>query len=172
MAVPACPWTYTLLDLHWRRPRAGGDSTAVELAGTAWPPSKSQLGQRFLSDAHGQAFMAPAEHIELPHLGDRGRLWWLPPGGRGNGLDAEGWAPILRLDAALVDEVLRVLHDDGVPAYAAAAPPRRAANRRGHGRGGRSGSPPARYQLWVGSTTYFRAEQSLMRALPSLLGGR
>jgi hypothetical protein len=116
--------------------------------------------------------MAPAEHIQLPNLGDRGRLWWLPPGGRGNGLDAEGWAPILRLDAALVDDVLRVLHDEGVPAYAAAAPPRRAADRRGYGRRRGRGSPPARYQLWVGSTTYFRAEQSLIRALPRLLGGR
>lgn len=116
--------------------------------------------------------MAPAEHIGLPNLGDRGRLWWLPPDGQGNGLDADTWAPILRLDASLVDEVMRVLHDDGVPAYAAAAPPRRAEDRRGRAGGGRSGWPPARYQLWVGSTTYFRAEQSLMRALPSLLRGR
>lgn len=101
--------------------------------------------------------MAPAEHIELPNLGDRGRLWWLPASGEGNGLEAEGWAPILRLDAALVDDVLRVLHDNGVPAYAAAVRRRRDV-----------ASRATRYQLWVGSTSYFRAEQSLMRWLPNL----
>ena len=58
----------------------------------------------------------PAEHSAHP-----GRLWWLPPGGDGNGLDDTAWAPVLEISEHVVPDVLRALADAGVPGYAAPA---------------------------------------------------
>ncbi len=52
-----------------------------------------------------------------------GRLWWLPAGGYGNGLDDAAWAPVLELSGQVVADVLRALADAGVPGYAAPAHP-------------------------------------------------
>ncbi len=74
-----------------------------------------------------------------------GRLWWLPPGGHGNGLDDKAWAPILEVDAGLVAPLLEAFRAVGVPAYAASrqlASSRRAARTRaGQGRTAVSGCP-------------------------------
>jgi len=43
----------------------------------------------------------------LQQLQRFGRLWWLPTGGQGNGLDDDAWAPILEVGAGLVERVLR-----------------------------------------------------------------
>jgi hypothetical protein len=90
-----------------------------------------------------------------------GRLWWLPPGGRGNGFDDDAWAPILEISEAAVPAILAALAAASVPAYAAA--------------GGRPGSrsfrrarEPGCCQLWVGTSAYGRAEAVLLAVMPHL----
>jgi len=84
-----------------------------------------------------------------------GRLWWLPPGGLGNGIDDDGWAPILELASDQVAPVLAALRAAGVPAYAA---------------GVRPGAARARHKLWVGTSAYGRAEATLITVLASASG--
>jgi hypothetical protein len=93
--------------------------------------------------------------------GLRGRLWWLPSGGYGNGLDDDTWAPILEVSEQVVPALLRVLREAGVPAYAA---PARSGARRLQGRTRR----PEGYQLWVGASVYGQAELILVRVMPYL----
>lgn len=87
---------------------------------------------------------------------------WLPPGGHGNGLAADAWAQIGDFDAQAVGAVLDVLREGAVPAYAAAAPaPLRPLTR--------PVAPPGSiWRLWVGSTSYNKALEVLLRALPRL----
>jgi hypothetical protein len=87
---------------------------------------------------------------------------WLPPGGRGNGLTAQSWAPIADIDARSVDTVLAALRDADVPAHAAPAP-----------RPVRPLSPGAWvsgavWRLRVSSTSYAKAEDVLLRILREL----
>jgi hypothetical protein len=82
-----------------------------------------------------------------------GRLWWLPSGGISNGIGDDAWAPILEVNADLVEPLLAALRDAGVPGYAA---------RR---RGGEPG-----FRLWVGSSAYGRAEETLMKVLGQRAG--
>ncbi len=97
----------------------------------------------------------------LPQAGGPGRLWWLPPGGYGNGLDDEAWAPVLEVSQRIVPELLARLREAGVPAYA--APARSAAARlRDH-----SGQPES-YRLWVGASAYGSAEAALVAVMPHL----
>ncbi|MBC3843289.1 hypothetical protein GXW82_32985 [Streptacidiphilus sp. 4-A2] len=91
---------------------------------------------------------------------------WLPLGGRGNNLTATTWAPIADLDADLVDPVLELPRDARVPAHAALAP---APVRRllpGRSR------PGEVWRLRVASTSYAKAEDLLMTALPRLRRAR
>jgi hypothetical protein len=83
-----------------------------------------------------------------------GRLWWLPPGGLGNGIDDSAWAPILEVDAGLVAPLLAALRAAGVPAYAASTSP---------------ALVPC-YRIWVGSSAHGRAEETLIAVMPSLIG--
>jgi hypothetical protein len=93
--------------------------------------------------------------------GQRGRLWWLPSGGYGNGLDDDAWAPVLEISEQVVPTLLRALGEAGVPAYA--APARSAFSRlRDHSR------RPEGYQLWVGASVYGRAETILVAVMPYL----
>jgi hypothetical protein len=98
----------------------------------------------------------PAEQI-----GSRGRLWWLPSGGYGNGLDDDAWAPVLEVSEQVVPALLRMLGEAGVPAYAA---PARSGARQLRGGIGR----PEGYRLWVGASVYGRAEMVLVRVMPEL----
>jgi hypothetical protein len=93
-----------------------------------------------------------------------GRLWWLPCGGLGNGIDDDAWAPILEVAEDLVAPLLAALRAAGVAAYAARLTPAAAGR-------GRSARPP-RCRLWVGTSAYGRAEETLIALLPSLTGGR
>ncbi|MCS0603700.1 hypothetical protein NX794_21135 [Streptomyces sp. LP11] len=87
---------------------------------------------------------------------------WLPPGGRGNGLRAPSWAPIADIPARHVGTVLEALLRARVPAHAAPAPrPVRVVTP-----GERA--PGAVWRLRVGSTSYTRAEDVLMRLLRTL----
>jgi len=82
----------------------------------------------------------------------RARMFWLPPGGFGNGLPATAWAQIADLTADNLAEVLFALTDAGIPAYVAES------SRRPRGRS----RQPTRYWLWVDSMKYGRAEDLLM----------
>ena len=106
--------------------------------------------------------MVSAASKPLRYTGQGGRLWWLPAGGRGNGLDADSWAPVLEISDEVVPRVLAALRDAGVPAYAAPARPAAARLR------DRSGQPVG-CQLWVGASAYARAETALVTMMPSLV---
>jgi hypothetical protein len=97
----------------------------------------------------------------LPQAGRPGRLWWLPPGGDGNGLDDEAWAPVLEVSQRVVPALLALLREAGVPAYAA---PVRSAAARLRDRTGR----PESYRLWVGASAYGKAESALVIVMPYL----
>jgi hypothetical protein len=98
----------------------------------------------------------PAEQPARP-----GRMWWLPPGGYGNGLDDTAWAPVLELSEHVVPDVLRALTDAGVPGYAAPAHPR------GYRLQDRSRRPET-WRLWVGASGHGRAEEVLVAVMPRL----
>jgi hypothetical protein len=93
-----------------------------------------------------------------------GRLWWLPAGGLGNGLDDTAWTPLAAGEQRVMQALLTELRQAGVPAYA--APVTRRPSRRVHAE--REG----RYQLWVGASRYTCAEEVLRVRLPVLLAER
>jgi hypothetical protein len=97
----------------------------------------------------------------VAHSGRFGRLWWLPAGGHGNGLDDESWAPVLEVSRQIVPTLLGVLRHAGVPAYVAPADSTRTRLREAKGR-------PESYQLWVGASAYGEAETVLMTVMPYL----
>jgi len=97
----------------------------------------------------------------LPQARRPGPLWWLPPGGYGNGLDDEAWAPVLEISQRIVPELLALLGEAGVPAYAA---PARSAAARLRDRTGR----PESYRLWVGASAHGAAENALVVVMPYL----
>jgi hypothetical protein len=100
---------------------------------------------------------APASHPL--HQPDRfGRLWWLPEGGKGNGLSDSGWAPLADIDPRLVRPLLAALRSAGVPAYAAPVTRRPLPSR-----------ARRRWRLWVGTSRYSLAEEILRIRLPALL---
>jgi hypothetical protein len=94
----------------------------------------------------------------LPHASQPGRLWWLPAGGRDNGLDDDAWASIVEISPQIVPALLEVLRDAGVPAYAAPADSRLRC-RTEH---------PESHRLWVGASAYGEAERALITAMPYL----
>lgn len=84
------------------------------------------------------------------------RAYWLPPYGRGNGLDALFWTPLAELSDAQADAVLRALRDQDIPAWVAEVR--------------RHGAPSVADRerpndLWVASVQYDRAQEVLMRVL-------
>ncbi len=90
-----------------------------------------------------------------------GRLWWLPAGGYGNGLDDAAWAPVLEISEQIVPDVLRALADAGAPGYAAPAhPPGKRLRDRSR--------QPETYRLWVGASAHGRAEEVLVAVMPRL----
>jgi hypothetical protein len=97
----------------------------------------------------------------VTHAGRPGRLWWLPSGGYGNGLDDEAWAPVLEVSQQIVSALLARLCEAGIPAYAA---PARSAAARLRDRTGR----PESYRLWVGASAYGAAEAALVVVMPYL----
>jgi hypothetical protein len=100
--------------------------------------------------------------VDAPKLGT---LYWLPPGGQGNGLDDDAWALLVEVTGEIVRPVLTALRDARVPGYAAAAGPGLSR------RPGRAGHRPAPlYRVWVGTSAYGRAQDTLIALLPSLTG--
>lgn len=108
-------------------------------------------------------------------LSERGRVWWLPPHGRGNGLDDGAWAPVLEVDEHVVEPLLLAFLSASVPAYAAptgaagllAAARHGGEGRCGEGRARRGGW--SRHRVWVGASAHGRAEQVLIAVMPELV---
>jgi len=75
-----------------------------------------------------------------------GRLWWLPAGGHGSGLNDQAWAPALQISELMVPR----LRHAAVPAYTARVRP---VPRRRRGRGQQPGS----CQLYAGTCACGRA---------------
>ncbi len=108
--------------------------------------------------------MAGAAHHTLVDLNDRGMPFWLPPGGRDNGVADHAWAPIIDVNSEdAADLILLELKDAGVPGYTARMrQPRKQDLRRGH-------TDAIRMRIWVGCSAYGRAEDTLMRIVPKLV---
>jgi hypothetical protein len=92
----------------------------------------------------------------------RGRLWWLPGNGCGNGLDDDAWAPVLEVSRQAVPALLEILREAEIPAYAAPIRPTLA----------RPKEPTPEqaegYRLYVGTSVYGEAEAVLLAAMPLL----
>jgi hypothetical protein len=78
--------------------------------------------------------------------------YWLPPGGRDNGVWADTWELITDLDSGYVPTVLGLLADSEIGGYAAIP-----GGRRARARG------PVPFSLWVDAMQYGRAEDLLIR---------
>jgi hypothetical protein len=81
------------------------------------------------------------------------RAYWLPPGGIGNGLDAETWTVLVDADASEMIMLLDTLRDADIAAYAARL-----------GRLGRRRPSPV-FRIWVDTWTHARAEDVIREAL-------
>lgn len=88
---------------------------------------------------------------------------WLPPAGRGNGLQADAWAPIGDFDVLVIEEILAALAEHGVPGHS--APQKAASSARKHHR-----EASSTWRLWVGTCSYAQAGDVLLRVLPRLIG--
>ncbi len=89
------------------------------------------------------------------------RLWWLPRGGLGNGIEDHAWAPIAEVSDEIAAPLLEAFRTTGIAAYAASvqpAPGRRAAR-------SQSG---AIQRIWVGTSAYGRAVETLIKVMPAL----
>jgi len=85
--------------------------------------------------------------------------YWLPPGGRDNGVWAETWELIADLDSADVATVLDLLAVADVGGYAAVP-----GGRRARARG------PVAHSLWVDAMQYGLAEHVLIMFMRSGIG--
>ncbi|PZF86077.1 hypothetical protein [Jiangella anatolica] len=103
--------------------------------------------------------MTSAEFRPVAAPATLGRLWWLPSHGYGNGLDDHAWAPVLDVDARVAMILLDAFRAAGVPAYTASLTPHTHASRDGW----------ATYRIWVGSSAYGRAEDTLLAVMPGLI---
>jgi hypothetical protein len=81
------------------------------------------------------------------------RLYWLPSGGIGNGLNAQTWAAVIDADASEMILLLDTLREADIAAYAARL------NRHGWMR--RSSI----FRIWVDTWTHARAEDVIREAL-------
>jgi hypothetical protein len=87
--------------------------------------------------------------IPMEELKRHGVMYWLPPGGRGNGVSADTWLLLAELEAGYVTTVLDLLAEADVGGYVASPGGQRAhANRCDH--------------LYVDAMRYHRAEDVLM----------
>lgn len=110
--------------------------------------------------------MGTAEH-RVVEVGGFDRLWWLPAGGVGNGLDDASWVVAVDVSGEEVaHQVLDRLAAAGVPGYAAPLPHLESV--RPHS--GRSAGRRAPVRIWVGATRFGRARDVLLVLLPRLIG--
>jgi hypothetical protein len=81
------------------------------------------------------------------------RMYWLPPGGIGNGLVAHTWAELIDTGSSDLILVLDTLHNAGIAAYAART-----------GTLGRLRAAPV-FRIWVDTWERARAEDVIRPAL-------
>jgi hypothetical protein len=101
-----------------------------------------------------QSLIRPLEDIAACDI-----PYWLPPGGRDNGVWADTWELIADLDSADVATVLDLLSTADVGGYAAVP-----GGRRARARG------PVPYSLWVDAMQYGLAEHVLIMFMRSRIG--
>jgi hypothetical protein len=95
------------------------------------------------------------------------RIWWLPAGGFGNGVDDAAWvAAVDVLGEPVAREVLTQLAAAAVPAYA--APLRHLEAGRAPTRHGPGGDTQV-FRVWVGSSRFGGARDALLVLLPGLV---
>lgn len=80
-------------------------------------------------------------------------LYWLPPGGIGNGLNAPTWTVLIDADASILMLLLDTLREADIPAYAARLD-----------RLGRR-APASLFRIWVDTWTHARAEDVIREVL-------
>ncbi len=80
------------------------------------------------------------------------RAYWLPPGGIGNGLDADTWAAVVDADPGHLVLLLDTLRAAGIAAYAARL------NKQDR-------TSPSLVRIWVDTWAYSRAEDVIRQAL-------
>jgi hypothetical protein len=81
------------------------------------------------------------------------QAYWLPPGGIGNGLDAQTWAVLIDADVNELILLLDTLRDADIAAYAARL------NRLGQR------MPRSVFRIWVDTWAHARAEDVIREAL-------
>ena len=81
------------------------------------------------------------------------RLYWLPSGGIGNGLNARTWAVVIDADASELILLLDTLREADIAAYAARLV-----------RPGRMGRSKV-FRIWVDTWTHARAEDVIREVL-------
>jgi len=90
----------------------------VDPAAPALDARGQPYGRWVLLSTRGEedTMAAPVSRPVQRHARQWSRLWWLPAGGYGNGLDDGSWVPVLDVGEQVVPRVLAVLRDAGVPA--------------------------------------------------------
>ena len=108
--------------------------------------------------------MAGSMHYVVTDSAARGRPFWLPPGGWGNGIDSDMWIAILDVRGELPATLLLLeLRDAKVPGHAGVfRPPYLRATARPE-------AESRRVRIWVGAEAYGRGESTILRAMPALL---
>jgi hypothetical protein len=101
----------------------------------------------------GRGLIVAASYSSSSWSRTAARPYWLPPGGIGNGLDAETWAPLIDADAGELILLLDTLRDADIAAYAARL------DRSGRRR------PRSAFRIWVDTWTHARAEDVIREAL-------
>ncbi len=120
-------------------------SVLLGLSGRRTPPA--ERGRRSAAVSSFEAPIAAANELQF------GRAYWLPPFGRGNGLEALFWAPIAQVPAALADAALEALAAEDIAAWAAPA------------KGSDADARGVPEDLWVASADLDAAQDVLMRVL-------
>jgi hypothetical protein len=104
--------------------------------------------------------MSASHDIPDPSNDQRGRAFWLPPGGFGNGIGASAWAEIADLTEEELPKVLFALVESRIAGYVAIVQPKAV----------EAGNMQIVYRLWVDSLRYLQAEDVLMEVLRSRPG--
>jgi len=102
---------------------------------------------------------ANEQPIAAPDAISMGRPYWLPPAGRGNGLDARFWSQIAQVPQAMADPLLLSLRDAGIPGWASAVHPFGQPH---------PDDPEAPYDVWIATERHDAGEEVVMRYLNSV----